>query len=89
MYNFIECNRNQMYLIGLGSPIIAPRIRGENNKSLDRIGIVLNIETSYDLIRQFFPKGTDFSRVSLKRIKQAQDMLKRPTTEDFKILDTE
>jgi IS30 family transposase len=27
------------------------------------------------LIRQFFPKGTDFSKVTLASIKKAQDML--------------
>ena len=27
------------------------------------------------LIRQFFPKGTDFSKVTLESIKKAQDML--------------
>ena len=32
-------------------------------------------ENTNDLIRQFFPKGIDFSKVTLTRIKKAQDML--------------
>jgi len=32
-------------------------------------------ENTNDLIRQFFPKGMDFSKVPLKNIKQVQDML--------------
>ena len=32
-------------------------------------------ENTNSLIRQFFPKGIDFSKVSLKSIKRAQDML--------------
>ena len=28
-----------------------------------------------DLIRQFFPKGTDFTKVSLREIKRAQKLL--------------
>ena len=32
-------------------------------------------ENTNNLIRQFFPKGIDFSKVSLTRIKKAQDML--------------
>lgn len=32
-------------------------------------------ENTNDLVRQFFPKGTNFSKVSLKKINRAQDML--------------
>jgi IS30 family transposase len=32
-------------------------------------------ENTNGLIRQFFPKGTDFNKVSLKEIKHAQDLL--------------
>ena len=43
-------------------------------------------ENTNDLIRQFFPKGTDFSKVSLKRIKQAQDMLNDRPRKTLKFL---
>ena len=43
-------------------------------------------ENTNDLIRQFFPKGTDFSKVSLKKIKQAQDMLNDRPRKTLKFL---
>lgn len=43
-------------------------------------------ENTNDLIRQFFPKGTDFSKVSLKRVKQAQDMLNDRPRKTLKFL---
>ena len=43
-------------------------------------------ENTNDLIRQFFPKGMDFSKVSLKRIKQAQDMLNDRPRKTLKFL---
>ena len=43
-------------------------------------------ENTNGLIRQFFPKGTDFNKVTRKEIKHAQDLLKgRPR----KVLDWE
>jgi IS30 family transposase len=43
-------------------------------------------ENTNDLIRQFFPKGTDFSKVALKRIKQVQDMLNDRPRKTLKFL---
>jgi IS30 family transposase len=43
-------------------------------------------ENTNDLIRQFFPKGTDFSTVALKRIKQVQDMLNDRPRKTLKFL---
>ena len=43
-------------------------------------------ENTNDLIRQFFPKGTDFTRVSFKEIKRAQRMLNDRPRKTLKFL---
>jgi IS30 family transposase len=43
-------------------------------------------ENTNNLIRQFFPKGTDFSKVTLKTIKQTQDMLNDRPRKTLKFL---
>ena len=43
-------------------------------------------ENTNDLVRQFFPRGTDFSKVSYKTIKRAQDMLNDRPRKTLKFL---